>query len=34
MPGGEAPLAFWILTGASLAGGVALFLIFKYSKWL
>ncbi|MGZ2260001.1 zinc transporter ZntB [Roseobacter sp. A03A-229] len=34
MPGTAAPLAFWVLTGVSLVGGVALFLIFKFSKWL
>lgn len=34
MPGTASPMAFWALTGASLCGGVALFLVFKYSKWL
>ncbi len=34
MPGTVAPLAFWILTGVSVLGGIALFLIFKFSKWL
>ncbi len=34
MPGTDAPLAFWLLTGASLLSGIALFLIFKFSKWL
>lgn len=34
MPGTEAALAFWILAGASAVIGIALFLIFKFSKWL
>lgn len=34
MPGTTAPLAFWVLSGASVASGVALFLIFKLSRWL
>lgn len=34
MPGTSEPLAFWVLTGGSLLGGIALFLIFKFSKWL
>jgi zinc transporter len=34
MPGVASPMAFWVLTGASLASGVALYFIFKYSKWL
>lgn len=34
MPGTEAPQAFWLLTAVSLVGGIALFVIFKFSKWL
>lgn len=34
MPGTSAPMAFWTLTGVSVASGVALFLIFKFAKWL
>lgn len=34
MPGTATPLAFWILTSVSVLGGIALFLIFKFSKWL
>ena len=34
MPGTGAELAFWILTTASVVIGIALFLIFKFSKWL
>lgn len=34
MPGTEAPIAFWLLTGGSVIGGIGLFLIFKHSKWL
>lgn len=34
MPGTDAPLAFWLLTGGSILAGIALFLIFKFSKWL
>lgn len=34
MPGTAAPFAFWILTGVSALGGLALFVIFKFSKWL
>lgn len=34
MPGVGSPAAFWVLTGASLACGVVLYFIFKYSKWL
>ena len=34
MPGTEAVLAFWLLTSVSVVIGIALFLIFKFSKWL
>lgn len=34
MPGSEATLALRLLTGASAIIGIALFLIFKFSKWL
>lgn len=34
MPGTAHPMAFWVLTGMSFAGGVALFVIFKIAKWL
>ena len=34
MPGIRAEQAFWVLTTASAVIGVALFLIFKFSKWL
>jgi zinc transporter len=34
MPGTGAALAFWFLTGASTIIGIALFFIFKFSKWL
>ena len=34
MPGVGSPIAFWLLTVASLTSGVALYVIFKYSKWL
>ncbi len=34
MPGTEAALAFWLLTSVSVVIGIALFLIFKFSKWL
>ncbi len=34
MPGTEAPSAFWVLAGVSVVGGLALFVIFKFSKWL
>lgn len=34
MPGTGAELAFWVLTTASVVIGIALFLIFKFSKWL
>ena len=34
MPGADIPSAFWILTGGSALTGIALFLIFKFSKWL
>jgi len=34
MPGTEVTSAFWVLTGASVVSGIALFMIFKYSKWL
>jgi zinc transporter len=34
MPGTEATIAFWLLTGASVVSGIALFVVFKYSKWL
>lgn len=34
MPGTGTAFAFWLLTGASAIIGIALFLIFKFSKWL
>nr|WP_269451058.1 CorA family divalent cation transporter [Phaeobacter inhibens] len=34
MPGTTAPSAFWVLAGVSAVGGLALFLIFKFAKWL
>lgn len=34
MPGIGAAFAFWALAGASAIIGIALFLIFKFSKWL
>jgi zinc transporter len=34
MPGTEATIAFWLLTGASVISGITLFVVFKYSKWL
>ncbi|MFV2051333.1 zinc transporter ZntB [Aliiroseovarius sp. YM-037] len=34
MPGTATPQAFWVLTVCSIAVGLALFLIFKFSKWL
>lgn len=34
MPGTSTPLAFWFLTAGSVVSGVALFIIFKFSKWL
>lgn len=34
IPGTDTPLAFWLLTGGSFLAGLALFLIFKFSKWL
>ncbi|PYG33027.1 zinc transporter ZntB [Pelagimonas varians] len=34
MPGTAEPLAFWFVTGGSAIAGIALFLIFKLSKWL
>lgn len=34
MPGTTEPMAFWILTGVSIASGLALFLVFKFAKWL
>ncbi|SHG61312.1 zinc transporter ZntB [Cognatishimia maritima] len=34
MPGTETDMAFWLLTLGSVASGVALFLIFKFAKWL
>ena len=34
MPGVATPLAFWILTGASIICGILLFVIFKFSRWL
>lgn len=34
MPGIGAEQAFWVLTVASVVIGIALFLIFKFSKWL
>lgn len=34
MPGTENPAAFAILAGVSLAGGIALYIIFKFARWL
>ncbi len=34
MPGMTAPFAFWALALASIAIGIALYLTFKFSKWL
>ncbi|NOC93833.1 zinc transporter ZntB [Ruegeria sp. HKCCD6604] len=34
MPGLSAPFAFWALTLASVAIGIALYVVFKLSKWL
>lgn len=34
MPGIDTAYAFWALTGASALLGVALYLVFKFSKWL
>ena len=34
MPGTTDPIAFWLLAGLSVASGVALFVIFKFAKWL
>lgn len=34
MPGTAAPYAFWVLTGVPAIGGLALFMIFKFAKWL
>ncbi|UWR91914.1 zinc transporter ZntB [Phaeobacter inhibens] len=34
MPGTTAPSAFWVLAGVSAVAGLALFLIFKFAKWL
>ncbi|SMY09414.1 zinc transporter ZntB [Flavimaricola marinus] len=34
MPGIGSPMAFWVLSGASVICGIALFLIFKFAKWL
>ena len=34
MPGVDAGYAFWALTGASALTGIAIYLIFKFSKWL
>ncbi|WP_300039577.1 CorA family divalent cation transporter [uncultured Roseobacter sp.] len=34
MLGTSEPTAFWLLTGASIVGGLLLLLIFKFSKWL
>lgn len=34
MPGMSAPFAFWALSLASIAIGVALYVVFKLSKWL
>lgn len=34
MPGTEEPMAFWVLSGGTLASGLALYLIFKFAKWL
>lgn len=34
MPGATSENAFWLLVGFSVAGGAALFLAFKFNKWL
>ena len=34
MPGTENPAAFAILAGVSLASGIALYIIFKFARWL
>lgn len=34
MPGVETPMGFWIVTGGSAVIGIALFAIFRFSKWL
>ena len=34
MPGTENPVAFVILAGVSLAAGIALFILFKFARWL
>ena len=34
MPGTESQSAFWVLTGVSIVVGIALYLIFKFAKWL
>lgn len=34
MPGTQAEPAFWILTGLSVVLGAALFVVFKFSRWL
>lgn len=34
MPGVATPYAFWTLTAASAVVGIALYLLFKFSKWL
>ncbi|MGA9412504.1 MAG: zinc transporter ZntB [Roseobacter sp.] len=34
MPGIADPMAFWYLTGVSVVSGVALFIVFKFAKWL
>lgn len=34
MPGVSEPLAFWYLAGGSVLVGIALYLVFKFAKWL
>ncbi|SDD43440.1 zinc transporter ZntB [Ruegeria marina] len=34
MPGTQSPLAFWLLTGGSVAVGLGIFLVFRALKWL
>ncbi|NDW47025.1 zinc transporter ZntB [Ruegeria sp. PrR005] len=34
MPGTQSPLAFWFLSGGSLAIGLGIFLVFRALKWL
>ncbi len=34
MPGVESDLGFWTVTVGSLVFGVALYVVFRYSKWL